>query len=280
MTAAESRPAPDTSRRDYILSYLTLRLTIGFVALNLSVLVLALTLIDDRIVLPSISDAFYHSFAISVFVGSMCAFAAFLWAYQFSWWESLLGNLGAVAGAAVAVFPTSPSTGATVRGTWVPVVHYVSAAAFFVILGLFCVIWWRGSSTKRDDTNRTGHPVVYAVSGIGILLVAVAAVLAKVVLPDGIASARVFLICEILMIELFGLSWVHRGGAGAARSAAAAAVATLASLLLIFVVPTTGWIAPVVVLVVAVGLVFALLWSARPTAPANRYESDVRVTAS
>jgi hypothetical protein len=269
---------PDTSRRDYVFSYLTLRLTIGIVALNLPVLVLALTIVDDGIVLPSISDAFYHSFAVSVFVGAMCAFAAFLWAYRFSWWESVFGNVGAVAGAAVAIFPTSPSVGTTDRPAWVPVVHYAAAAVFFVVLGIFCVIWWRGSSAARDDGERTGHPVVYAVSGAGILLVAVVAVLSKAVLPDGVASLRVFLICEILMVELFGLSWVHRGGAGGLRSAGVAALATLASLLLIFVVPTTSPGAAVLVLVVAVVVVLALLWDARPTASGNRYASDVRGT--
>jgi hypothetical protein len=280
-TTSGAPSVPDSSRSDFVYSYLTLRLTIGFVALVLPVLLVAIAMIEDRLVLPSISDSFYHHFAVSVFVGSMCAFAAFLWAYQFSWWESRLGNVGAVAGAAVALFPTSASDGTDYPGSWVAVVHYVAASAFFLVLGVFCVLWFRTSSRDRTNHESSGHPLVYIVSGAGILLIAVAALVDKKLLVehlDDIAVDRIFLVCEILMIELFGLSWVHRGGGSAALASAAAAVASAASLILVFLVPPTGWVGPAVIAVLAVAGVFGLLWNTRPKAPGNRYEAYVRST--
>lgn len=281
-TTSGAPSVPDSSRSDFVYSYLTLRLTIGFVALVLPVLVVAIAMIEDRLVLSSISDSFYHHFAVSVFVGSMCAFAAFLWAYQFSWWESRLGNTGAVAGAAVAFFPTSASDGTDYPGSWVAVVHYIAASVFFLVLGVFCVLWFRTSSRDQTNHESSGHPLIYIVSGAGILLIAVVALVDKKLLVGNlgdVAVERIFLVCEILMVELFGLSWVHRGGGSAALASAAAAVATAASLILMFLVPPTGWVGPSTVAVLAVAAVFGLLWSARPKATGNRYEPYVRSSA-
>ncbi|HEY2225409.1 hypothetical protein [Actinomycetospora sp.] len=216
-------------------SYLWLRISIGFVALMLPLLVIAVFTFSNHALLPSISDSYHHPVTNSIFIGSMVAFATFLWAYQVPR-ENILANIGAVFATLIAVAPNLPQpragvaqvhvvcAGISLKGSncWQAignVVHFASAAAFFFTLGLLCV--WKWATDSQDDAHRA-----YRVAGIGIWIALLAAAVTS---PWGWNGF--FILCEIVMVELFGLAWLIRGGVHVGRgmcALASAAVPTLA----------------------------------------------------
>ena len=247
-------------------SYVALRLSVGVIAVLLPVLVVAVVAFREQEVLVSLSDSYYHRYANSVFIGAMFAFAAFLFSYEFSRWENLLGNLGALAAALVAVFPTPPDA-PTREETVGGYVHFSSATVFFVSLAVFCYVW------SRDDA--VGEPRrSYRVSSVLIVLAILTALASKVVerfVPDTGVLAVVFLVAEVAVVEVFGFSWLLRGGIGVVRAWLATTIATAATVLVIVHgEAVVNRLVPGGLAVVAVLAVPALLWSQRPGAKGNR----------
>ena len=251
-------------------SYVALRLSVGVIAVLLPVLVVAVVAFREHEVLASLSDSYYHRYANSVFIGAMFAFAAFLFSYEFSRWENRLGNLGALAAALVAVFPTPPDA-PTPEETVGGYVHFSSATVFFVSLAVFCYVW------SRDDAE--GEPRrSYRVSSVLIVLAILTALASKVperVLdsgtPTGGVLAVVFLVAEVAVVEVFGFSWLLRGGIGVVRAWLATTIATGATVVVIVLpVALVNRLVPAGLAAVAVLAVPALLWAQRPGAKGNR----------
>ena len=223
----------------WVRSHWALRMTIGILAVLLPLLVVVIVAVFENGLLTSISDSYHHRYANSVFIGSMAAFAAFLWTYDYKRSEDVWGNRAAIAAVGVAVFSTVPQRIVLFSDHVVPpslraevtvvgpggleqasqVVHYVSAAFFFFTLTRFCRIW-------ETDPDRDGHAGVYRWSRWTIYGGLAAIVVTGIVSRVGVAllsppsdatalllrlTATAFLVGEVVVVEAFGLSWLVRG---------------------------------------------------------------------
>ncbi len=274
MTQETDRAAAgDTGEAGFpVHSHIALRATIGVIAVALPLLVISVTAAVDGEVLSSISASFHHRYSISLFVGSMCAFAAFLWAYQYTPTENRLGNVGAVLAAGVAIFPTRPGAqDAPFTLPWfLGTVHFVCAATFFLILFRFCRYWSRNDQdASQARTYRICSWVILAA-----LLVAGATQVAEAIWLTSGRLDPYFLLAEVVMIEAFGVSWLVRGGARLTCAARALVVVGVPILLIVFVLGggsvadraaagAVGFLAAVALL--------AVLWPERPGAARNRF---------
>lgn len=291
------------SSEPQVRSHAALRMMIGTVAVSLPVLVVAIVAIYERTLIGSISESYHHRYANSVFVGSMCAFAAFLWSYNYTERENRLGNFAAVAAAGVAVFSTvpvavvmiseftdpnsfasgyavtAPSALDYVSGT----VHFLCAFSLLSLLSIFCVVW---ANDKKESAQRKSQYFASAVliwlglaGSIGTAVIELL-VKAKITGSDASVALRInstaFLFFEIIMVEAFGFSWLVRGHADIKRAkyaVGAALVATTIILIMFSVHHSINLGAPasmgLVVTSALLGLigvasVFAFLWPDRP----------------
>ncbi|MGQ0481210.1 MAG: hypothetical protein ACT4O0_09305 [Pseudonocardia sp.] len=253
-------------------SHIALRATTGVIAVALPLLVISVTAAVDGQVLSSISASFHHRYSISLFVGSMFAFAAFLWAYQYTPAENRLGNVGAVLAAGVAIFPTRPGAqDAPLTLPWfLGTVHFVCAAAFFLVLFRFCRYW---SRSDQDATQARTYRICSWVIVAG-LVVAGATQAAE---ASWFISGQLdpyFLLAEVVMVEAFGVSWLVRGGAALASTTRALAVVGVPILLIVFGFGspslTDRAVAGALGILAAVALL-AVLWPQRPGASRNRF---------
>jgi hypothetical protein len=228
-------------------SYEVLRLTIGFVAIAMPLVVLAIVAFVEGDLLGSISESYHHTFAASVFIGSMCAFAAFLWAYQvkkqefLGLYENGWGNVGAFLALGVAVFSNAPETStrpalSPTEGAAQPLlppppagaaqpqspgfdtvyehldVHVVAgvhlvSALLFFVVLLVFCLLW-----LRDDSSGSSRAMrtSYRASGVAIVTGMVIAV-GTFAAGEGRIVSTLFLFAEIVMVEGFGYSWLVRG---------------------------------------------------------------------
>ena len=145
----------------------TLKLVVGLVALLLPVL----TNLFAHQGLPSISAAYYETGpSQTIFIGSLFAIASFLLAYNGeSRLQMILSKVACGAALGIALFPCN-------CGDHFPrfyYLHYVSAAAMFLVLAYFCYAFYRKAQSKGhlEARMRAG---IYAVCGTAILLSIVA----------------------------------------------------------------------------------------------------------
>lgn len=134
----------------------TLKFIVGCIAVLLPFVLSAL----NGGQLPSLSDSFYFvdspgkiygPWSRTIFVGCLYAIGAFLIAYNGQIdLEMRLSKIAAAAAVAVAMFPCDCSGHEPV----VKHVHYIAAAALYLILGIFCVIFFLRA---RDKHRRTHH---------------------------------------------------------------------------------------------------------------------------
>jgi uncharacterized membrane protein YobD (UPF0266 family) len=101
------------------------------------VLLFGKALFDGWGILDSISD-YYSASMGSFFVGGLVALAILLISYHYARVDTLAGVAAGICAIFVALFPTTPMD-ATPRQVVVGTVHYVFAAAFFVILAYFAL---------------------------------------------------------------------------------------------------------------------------------------------
>src|SRR5262249_14891634 len=121
------------NRQTLVLSYLELRISIGIIGILLPFIVaLGKMLLQSPGLLPSISS-YYYSVMGNVFVGALCAIGVFLWSYRgYDMRDIIAGHLGAFFAIGVALFPTTPDSGATAQQVMIGNVHLGFALAFFL----------------------------------------------------------------------------------------------------------------------------------------------------
>lgn len=201
MAAESARPESAASRPE-IDSHI-MKLIVGVIALTLA----SLTAFFAPSELPSIS-ASYHAggWSRDIFVGFLFAIGAFLLAYNGKdWpWEMVLAKIAAFAAAGVAMFPCDCDTGNEI----VPYIHYIAAAVMFIILAVFCGMFFRRARAKN---KRTANWRAYIYAACGAVLVLAVAVLAYDAFTDGSLSAwwnSLVFHAEAAALIAFGVSWL------------------------------------------------------------------------
>jgi hypothetical protein len=200
-------------RRGAVLSYVSLRRTIGLIGIGLpfGVSVGALVL-GQRGLLSSVS-AYYYSPTRDVFVAALVVVGAFLLSYRFGRLDDLLGDVAGVAAIGVALFPTTPGPHPTGRQQAAGILHIVSAGVLFVTLAVFSLfLFTRTAPGSTPSPKKRMRNAVYRVSGIVMLASLALSPIAGLTLSDA-TKARLHptFWAESLAIFSFGVSWTVKG---------------------------------------------------------------------
>jgi hypothetical protein len=183
------------------IDHLTIKFVVGLIAVSLA----PLTDFFAKSSITSISASYYEGrWSQTIFIGFLFAIAAFLVAYNgFSRTDMLLSKLAAAAALGVAMFPCECDNHIEA----VPYVHYICAAAMFLILVYFCYSFYRRARSKgHKEANR--RACVYVVCGIAISLSILTIAFDK--LSGGILSSKVprlIFYGESTGLVAFGVSW-------------------------------------------------------------------------
>lgn len=198
-------PTPPSETKYELVSYLTLRRVVGVlgVSMPIAVAIWGLVLPEPHRLLNTISD--YYGFRTrDVFVGVLFTIAWFLYTYRYDRWDNIAGNLACVFALGVALFPDN---GPGIE----PVIHYVSAAALFLVLAYFSLFLFTktgGNPTpKKLVRNR-----IYR--GCGIVMLACIVLMGLYSLagkPDALSAVKPVFWLETLALWAFGFSWFVKG---------------------------------------------------------------------
>ena len=179
-----------------------LRLLVGLIAIFLA----SLTSFFSEAAIQSISASYHEGgWARDIFVGFLFAISAFLLAYNGrSTLEMVLSKVAAFAAMGVAMFPCTCGSHPEI----VPYIHGASAAVMFLILAVFCYMFFRRARDKGHSQARL-RAYVYAICGITI--VASILIIAIDNLSGGIISSRIRRLIfygERAGLVAFGVAWL------------------------------------------------------------------------
>ncbi|WP_231757232.1 DUF998 domain-containing protein [Microbulbifer elongatus] len=190
----------------------TAKFIVGVIALSLASLT---DLLTPGVSIGSISLSYHLTDnARNVFVGSLCVISAFLWSYNgYSLFQAVLSKVAAVAVAAVAFFPCDCFSGrdleqAVREPSLTGILHTASAITMFVILAIFCWLFYR--RVKRKDSKEARiRGVIYrvcAIAMIGAMAVQLLDILGWVDF-SGITQRLTYYV-EATGLFAFGVAWM------------------------------------------------------------------------
>lgn len=199
----------------WIISYLTLRKTVGLLGVSLvPVLVIGSYIIDHLIngqpaAIQTSVSAYYYTDMRNELEGIIFGIGMFLLCYDgYDLQDSIISKLAGLFGLCIALFPTSPTSE---KGDIISVIHYVTAGIFFALLAYMSVFLFTKSSTyptpQKVRRNRIYRicGIVMAVAVIGIPLDGITSIW------DKIGFLHPTLILELLALTSFGTSWLTKG---------------------------------------------------------------------
>ena len=208
------------SNNDLVISYLTLRKTLGILGISLPfVLALGNWIIFGNGLEGSISS-YYHTGMGDVFVGILFAIGLFLFSYKgYERSDDLAGDLACLFAIGVALFPTTPENSASDLALKIGIVHFAFTALFFLTLAYFALFQFTKSHPDREPEptiRKRQRNILYRACGIAIVLCIVLIIIVSV-LPDPIATPireynPVFWL-EAVAVIAFGTSWLVKGEA-------------------------------------------------------------------
>ena len=196
----------DPATDNVIVSYLTLRGVIGAlgIALPFLVAIWGCVLLGDVRLLPSISD-YYSLRTRDVFVGVLVTVAWFLFTYRgYERKDDIAGNVACLFALGVAFFPNS-------GGSLERVIHYVSAAGFFVTLaGISYFLFTKsgGSPTPEKLLRNRVYRACAVVMVVCVLLIPLSQLAAG---DTALARLSPVFWLETAALLAFGFSWFVKG---------------------------------------------------------------------
>ena len=211
------------SAENDIQTFRRIRKTIGWLGISLPFTLVLLSLIPffKTSVQNSISEFYYTNFR-ELFTGVMCAVSLFLIRYKGTnnpvFWknDSLLTNIAGIMALLVALFPTNPDDCSEKIYTiipscalWLGWLHYVFAAAFFIILAIISINIFTIGQKKTKDIPVSLLNENYIYRGCGI------AIIVFMILIPVFDELNLFrgstLVLEALALIAFGMAWLIKG---------------------------------------------------------------------
>jgi hypothetical protein len=196
-----SAPSP---RDDVIVSYLTLRKVVGVLGVALPVIVAVWGWALGSRLLSSISD-YYSLPTRDAFVGILFTIAWFMYTYHGpERKDNIAGNWACLFALGVALFPNSGSKASQV-------VHYVSAAALFLVLAYFSLFLFTKSGPQQTPAKRRRNRV-YRVCGVAMLAcIGLILVYRLFLARTSLAQLNPVFWLESAALWAFGISWAVKG---------------------------------------------------------------------
>jgi hypothetical protein len=197
------------------LTYLTLRQTVGWIAVGLPFALLSLWWIFGNHILPTSISGYYYTGMRNLFEGSLCAIALFnLSCRGFDWKDEAAGAFSALCALGVAFCPTTPEgVVPTPFQRHVGAAHLIFATLLFLTLAYFCFFLFTLTADKRTMTKKKGQRnSVYIICGWAIIFSIVLIVLFKLLgrtYVVGEIGAMFFF--ETTALLAFGTAWLVKG---------------------------------------------------------------------
>lgn len=193
-----------------LISYMTLRKSVGWLGIVLPVVLVAGSLVLDHSnqILVSLS-AYYYTCTRNALIGILCAVSLFLFCYRgYDKQDSIISNLAGLFALGVAFFPTSDTDE---KSDLISTLHYVFAGIFFTLLSYMSIFLFTKTSgfvtTQKKERNQ-----VYVVCGIVMISCSAAIPLDGIpVVHDCIGRFKPTLIFETGALWAFGVSWLTKG---------------------------------------------------------------------
>ncbi len=213
-----------TSTNPVVLSYYMMRRMVGLLALALPFAlaagsILARLFISGHLPHPllqrSISD-YYYTPMRDLYVGSLCAIAAFLACSRgYDLRDEITGYLAGVCAVGVACFPSfNPrSTRYTQLDFAFGVIHTAFAALMYLTLAYICIFLFRKSSPQKTLTRRKqDRNRIYVASGLIMVACMIAMVsLTMLTTIERRHPSHLLFWCESLALCAFGIAWLTKG---------------------------------------------------------------------
>lgn len=205
-----------------LISYLTLRKTVGILAILFPVIIVVGSLIFggcDEI--QSNLSTYYHTRMRNVYVGILSAIALFLFAYNgYDRIDAIAGNIACVFALLIAFFPTSvtesmtPCILAPYENEISSSIHFFSAGGFFIVLAYFSIFLFTKKEPKPTKMKLKRNKL-YRICGYIILccifIMALYYALLKFNYGRDIQKLDPILWLETLALWAFGVSWMVKG---------------------------------------------------------------------
>ena len=225
---------------DLVVPYRSVRRLIGVLGLFLPASLIVYGLFSAAGILDSMS-AYYYSPMREIFVGTLCALAVFLWAYEGyradpgEWFSDRNAARAASLGAAgIALLPTTADPVFGAEGAPVfesePVIctltlaqcllgdgaastlHFLAAAVFFLAMAVFCLLLFtRGDAS---DPQKRAANRIYRACGWAILIsLALIGILQFTGLWQALEAVRPVFWLEVMASVAIAISWMTKGDA-------------------------------------------------------------------
>ncbi len=212
---------------NHVISYLTLRKTLGFLGILLPfILVIGnaifVNVINDiaetgEVFRSSISHYYYTKMG-NVFVGTLCAYSLFLFSYvgykdkDGVMRDKIATNIAAVFALGVAFLPTDECTccGSSIRGT----IHLVSAVLFFgaLIYISYALFTKTGDRENMSDEKKRRNKWY---KGCAVVMFLCLVLMGVYVFADlchtNLSKANPIFVLESIALIAFGTSWLIKG---------------------------------------------------------------------
>jgi hypothetical protein len=194
-----------------IISYITLRQSIGWLGIALApVLVFGSMILDHTRQIDISISAYYYSHMRNVLVGIICAISLFLISYHgYSVTDSVVSKLSGLFALCVAFVPTSPLPE---KNDPASIVHYLTAAAFFVLLSYMSIFLFTKSTAEEMTRQKIKRNAVYRFCGIAMLASVSCIALDNIpFIKSHIPFFRDTIVFETIALTFFGISWLTKG---------------------------------------------------------------------
>ncbi len=200
-----------------IISFLTIRKGIGILGILLPVILPLGTFFLPPCGFQTCISNYYYTRMGDCLVGDLCAMGLFLFCYKgYEKKDTIAAKLASIFCLLIALFPTTPGPGCTVRsstgGSWIGVVHLAAASMLFLTFAYMSVFLFT-KSAGRPTVQKTKRNRIYRACGI-IILVSLVLILLYALgnpLNGKLDKYNPIFYLEVLTLWAFGLSWLIKG---------------------------------------------------------------------
>ena len=213
---------PEPKNDFYLIHYLTLRKTVGFLGILLPVILVlgSIMIFGCPNVETSISN-YYHTNMGNVFVGILCAFSVFLFAYKGpEKKDGIAGNIAGTFGAIAAICPTTIKDGIcfpsgmtpALHSDYIGTIHLIFAALFFVVLAYFSLFLFTKTS-GNPTPEKLKRNKVYKICGV-VMIACILLLIPYFAFPSmkpQLNEYKYVFCLETIALWAFGFSWLTKG---------------------------------------------------------------------
>jgi hypothetical protein len=208
--------------RDLILSYITIRRTIGILGILLPVICLTGGYFLAQEPPKSSISLYYYTNMHDVFVGILFMVSIFLVTYEDERKvDDFLTTIAGFAGFGIVIFPCKNIAEPLSHvGTFQiashssDLIHLISASVFFVLLGFNSIFIFsrKKNGVKSDKRNELIRNFIYIFSGAIVLICMSILIVCYMVQGEcGFNNSNLPIIFESIMLFAFGVSWLIKG---------------------------------------------------------------------